>query len=92
MSCLALQINPTAGTGQEANQAVQTLAEVAAGTHQLTANPGVATNAPGGAVSVELGDGTHAGMATLAEATINNEGQLILTGDASALGGGSSCW
>ena len=37
---------------------------------------------------MELGDGTHAGMATLAEATINNEGQLILTGDASTLGGG----
>ena len=69
------------GGQQEANQAVQTLAEVAASQHELhpasLGNPNVA---------VEVNDST---VAQLAEATLNHDGHIILTSDAAnALGGG----
>lgn len=68
------------GPQQEANQAVQTLAEVAA-SHQDV--PQVIQ----GNVAVEVADQANQGVATLAEATINADGQLILTGDTSAFSG-----
>lgn len=67
-------------TVHEANQAVQTLAEVAANQQEA----GMVHNS----VSVEMNhDGTPHAIATLAEATLNQDGQIILTGDASSLGG-----
>ncbi|RWS28984.1 DNA-binding protein erect wing-like protein [Leptotrombidium deliense] len=63
------------GTGNEANQAVQTLAEIATGqdSDRVTQI---------GTVNVDLsGDGTAQTVATLAEATISPDGQIILTGE-----------
>ncbi|XP_050412480.1 DNA-binding protein P3A2 isoform X2 [Patella vulgata] len=60
-------------TQQEATQAVQTLADVA--TNQEIGNHMTP-------VSVEMADG-QGGVATLSGATINQNGQIILTGDAS---------
>ncbi|XP_014781582.1 DNA-binding protein P3A2 isoform X2 [Octopus bimaculoides] len=66
---------------QEATQAVQTLADVA--THQ-EANTGIGHPTP---VRVEMNsDSDTPTVATLAEATVNHDGQIILTGDAT-LGG-----
>lgn len=68
-------------TQQEATQAVQTLAEVAA--HQADI-PG-ATGIPNQNVAVEVNSDT---VAQLAEATLNHDGHIILTSDAAnALGG-----
>ena len=62
----------------EASQAVQTLAEVAASHQDLMGH---------GNVAVEVnGDATAQAVATLAEATINSDGQLILTSDPNGLG------
>ncbi|XP_015787876.1 DNA-binding protein P3A2 isoform X2 [Tetranychus urticae] len=63
------------GSGGEANQAVQTLAELSTGQdgERVTQI---------GTVSVDLsGDGSGQTVATLAEATISPDGQIILTGE-----------
>ena len=61
----------------EASQAVQTLADVAASQHDLMGH---------GNVAVEVNsDATAQAVATLAEATINEQGQLVLT-DPNGLG------
>lgn len=66
---------------QEATQAVQTLADAA--THMETTGTGQA--AP---VRVEMNANSDAHtVATLAEATVNQDGQIILTGDPTTLGG-----
>ena len=85
-SCL--QIPTGMQPQQEATQAVQTLAEVAAN-HQ-DGGPITLTAQPTGAVSVEMnpqdgGPNTQT-VATLAEATLNQDGQLVLTGDAGLAG------
>ena len=67
----------------EATQAVQTLAEVAA-THQEVPQ---ALHAGNMSIQVNADDTGQGSVATLAEATINSEGQLVLTGDASAFTG-----
>ncbi|XP_064633059.1 nuclear respiratory factor 1-like isoform X2 [Lineus longissimus] len=67
------------GQTHEANQAVQTLAEVAASQQEV----GVHSQ------TLELNsDAAAHAVATLAEATINQDGQIILTGD--ALGDGTN--
>ena len=69
-----LQINGV----HEASQAVQTLAEVAASQQDLIGQ---------GNVAVEVNsDATAQAVATLAEATINSDGQIILTSDPNSLG------
>lgn len=66
---------------QEATQAVQTLADTA--THMETNGAGQPTP-----VRVEMNTDTNANaVAALAEATVNQDGQIILTGDPSTLGG-----
>lgn len=66
---------------QEATQAVQTLADAA--THMETTGTG--QPAP---VRVEMNANSDAHtVATLAEATVNQDGQIILTGDPTTLGG-----
>lgn len=67
----------------EATQAVQTLAEVAA-THQEVPQVLHTGNM---SIQVNADEANQQGVATLAEATINSEGQLVLTGDASAFSG-----
>ncbi len=68
-----------AGSSQEASAAVQTLAEVAAGTQHLTATSSAQQHT---GQMVELGDPSlgSQGVATLAEATINQDGQIVFTG------------
>ena len=69
-------------SSHEATQAVQTLAEVAA-------NQQEAASVLAAPVSVEVNnDAASQAVATLAEATLNPDGQIILTGDSSVLGGG----
>ena len=75
ISCfLSAQIQTTQ---QEATAAVQTLAEVASnhGEHSVTVP-----------VTMEMSTDGTTQVATLTEATINSEGQIILAGDTSALG------
>ena len=59
------------------------MAEVAA-THQEVPQ---ALHAGNMSIQVNADDTGQGGVATLAEATINSEGQLVLTGDASAFAG-----
>ena len=77
-----MQIQNGGGQSQEATQAVQTLAEVAASQHEVTSlHPGN--------VAVEVNTDTGPQTVQLAEATLNQDGQIILTSDAAnALAGG----
>lgn len=61
------------GTGNDANQGVQTLAEIATGQdHERVTQ--IST------INVDVGDGQQQSV-SLAEATIGPDGQIILTGE-----------